>query len=152
MARHTESVEESKELNQQLGPMVVIVASGMAESGRILHHLLHGASDPQKTVVIVGFMAENTLGRRIAARRAVLKVYGGEVVLRAHVEQIHGYSAHARRSERKGWIDAVRRTSPSFGNVWLVHGEPDAQDAPSTTLGTAGYRVRCPASGTRADV
>jgi metallo-beta-lactamase family protein len=151
LLRYTESVEESKALNQQVGPMVVIAASGMAESGRILHHLLHGASDPRNTVLIVGFMAENTLGRRIAEKRAVIKVYGEEVFLRAHVEEIQGYSAHAGRSELKGWIDAVRRTSPSLGNVWLVHGEPDAQSMLSATLGTSGYRVHCPAPGMRAD-
>jgi metallo-beta-lactamase family protein len=117
LLRYTESVEESKTLNPQVGPMVVIAASGMAESRRIRHHLLHGASDPRNTVLIVGFMAENTLGRRIAEKRAVIKLYGEEVLLRAHVEEIHGYSANGGRSEPEDWIDAVRRTSPCTGNA-----------------------------------
>ncbi|HLA91138.1 MAG TPA: MBL fold metallo-hydrolase [Gemmatimonadaceae bacterium] len=151
LLRHTESVEESKALNAQLGPMVVIAASGMAESGRILHHLLNGASDPRNTVLVVGFMAEHTLGRRIVERQPILKVYGEDVPLRARVEVLNGYSAHAGRAELTGWLDAVRRTSPALGDVWLVHGEPDAQDALARSLNTSGYHVHCPPPGERAE-
>jgi metallo-beta-lactamase family protein len=152
MLRFTQSVEESKALNQQNGPMVIISASGMAESGRILHHLLNGAADPRNTVLVVGFMAEHTLGRRIVERRPVLKVLGEEVQLRAHVEVIDGYSAHADRTGLTAWIDAVRRNSPALRDVWLVHGEPNAQDAFAELLLSAGYRVHCPTPGTRTAV
>jgi metallo-beta-lactamase family protein len=151
LLRYTESVEESKALNAQAGPMVVIAASGMAESGRILHHLLNGASDARNTVLIVGFMAEHTLGRRIAEKQPIIKVYGESIPLRAHVEEIHGYSAHADRNELAGWIDAVRRESPALGDIWLVHGEPDAQDALAGVLTMSGYRPHCPTAGTRAN-
>ena len=91
--RFTREVSESKALNTAIGPMVIISASGMAESGRILHHLAHGANDPRNTILIVGFQAEHTLGRRIVERRAVLKIFGDEVPLRADVQILNGYSA-----------------------------------------------------------
>lgn len=150
MLRFTESVEESKALNRQSGPMVIIAASGMVESGRILHHLREGAGDWRNTILVVGFMAEHTLGRRIVERQSVLRIFGDEIVLRAKVEIIGGYSAHADRTELAAWLDAVRAQSPALGDVWLVHGEPDAQDELSAVLGRKGYRVHCPTSGTRA--
>jgi metallo-beta-lactamase family protein len=149
LVRFTRSVEESKALNTMHGPLVVIAASGMAESGRILHHLANGAADQRNTVLVVGFMAEHTLGRRIVERRDTLKIFGDEVPLRAQVEVLNGYSAHADRTELAAWLDAVRRTSPALGPVWLVHGEPEAQDALATSLRAKGYQVTCPAPGER---
>ena len=131
------------------GPMVIIAASGMAEAGRILHHLAQGASDPRNTILIVGFQAEHTLGRRIVERAPVLKIFGEEVPLRAHVEVINGYSAHADRTELGTWIDAVRAASPNLKGVHLVHGEPRAQDALKTTLIARGFAVTCPEPHTR---
>ena len=148
LLRFTESVEESKALEQQVGPMVIIAASGMAESGRILHHLAYGASDPRNTILVVGFMAEHTLGRRIVEKRDTIKVFGDDVPLRARVEIINGYSAHADRRELAAWVDAVRRQSPLLRDVYLVHGEPDSQDAFATTLRAAGFQVHCPTPGT----
>ncbi|MBI1808390.1 MAG: MBL fold metallo-hydrolase [Gemmatimonadetes bacterium] len=150
LLRFTESVEDSKALNRQSGPMVIIAASGMAESGRILHHLLNGASDSRNTVLVVGFMAEHTLGRRIVERQSTLRVFGDEVPFRAQLSVIGGYSAHADRTELAGWLDAVRAQSPALKDVWLVHGEPEAQDALSATFTAKGYRVHCPTPGTRA--
>lgn len=148
MVQYTQSVEESKALNQKHGPMVIIAASGMAESGRILHHLLNGAADPRNTILVVGFMGEGTLGRKIVEKQRTIRVYGEDVQLNARVEIINGYSAHADRGELKGWIDAVRAQSPSLSDVWLVHGEPAAQDEFAATLGAAGYRAHCPTPGT----
>jgi metallo-beta-lactamase family protein len=147
MVEYTQSVEESKALNQRNGPMVIIAASGMAESGRILHHLANGAADSRNTILVVGFMAEGTLGRRIVEKQRTIRVYGDDVPLRARVEIINGYSAHADRTELRTWIDAVRAQSPSLEGVWLVHGEPDAQDAFASTLNGNGYRARCPVAG-----
>ncbi len=152
MVTYTQSVEESRALDQRAGPMIIIAASGMAESGRILHHLLHGASEQRNTVLVVGFMAEHTLGRRIVEKRPRLKVYGEDVPLRAHVEVINGYSAHADRTELGDWIEAVRRESPALRDVWLVHGEMAAQDAFAATLETKGLRAHCPVSGEHAIV
>ena len=136
---------ESRKLNTASGPMVIIAASGMVESGRILHHLAHGAPDPRNTVLIVGFQAEHTLGRRIVERQATLKIFGAEVPLRAHVEVLNGYSAHADRRELHAWLDAVKDTSPNLSHVWLVHGEPPAQAALGDRLRASGYAVDAPA-------
>ena len=75
--------------------MIVIAASGMAENGRILHHLAHGAPDSRNTILIVGFQAEHTLGRRIVEKQPTLRIFGDDVPLRARVEILNGYSAHA---------------------------------------------------------
>jgi metallo-beta-lactamase family protein len=142
--RFVRDVADSKRLNSAVGPMIIISASGMAESGRILHHLAHGAPDPRNTILIVGFQAEHTLGRRIVERQPMLKIFGEEVPLRARVEILNGYSAHADRTELKIWIEAVRTRSPNLGPVWLVHGEPKAQDALSAALTLDGFSVRAP--------
>jgi metallo-beta-lactamase family protein len=149
LLRYTPEVEDSKALARATGPMVIIAASGMAESGRILHHLAQGAPDPRNTILIVGFQAEHTLGRRIVERQAMLKVFGEEVPLRAQVSVLNGYSAHADRTELAMWLDAVRATSPNLRDVYLVHGEIPAQDAFAERLRLSGYRVQAPASGTR---
>ncbi|HEX6535727.1 MAG TPA: MBL fold metallo-hydrolase [Gemmatimonadaceae bacterium] len=149
LVRYTRTVEESKALNQDTGPMVIIAASGMAENGRILHHLAHGASDPRNTILIVGFQAEHTLGRRIVERRDTIKVFGEEIPLRAHVEVLDGYSAHAGHSELLEWVQRVHAASPALRQVHLVHGEPDAQDAFAADLGARGFHVSCPTPRTR---
>ena len=148
LLKFTRDVEESKAINSAKGPMIVIAASGMMEAGRILHHLANGASDPRNTILIVGFQAEHTLGRRIVEKQPMLKIFGDEVPLRADVEVINGYSAHADRTELAAWIDKVKTTSPRLGPVWLVHGEAEAQDALQTSLIAKGYDVSCPAAHT----
>lgn len=149
MLHFTRDVNESKALNTQRGPMVIISASGMAEVGRIQHHLKNGASDPRNTILIVGFQAEHTLGRRIVERRAVLNILGDEVPLRARVEVLNGYSAHGDRTELTRWIDGVRGARKPIP-VWLVHGEPPAQEALRTRLEARGYTVHIPGPGDRA--
>ncbi len=144
LVQFTRSVEESKAIGRAKGPLIVIAASGMVEAGRILHHLAHGASDPRNTILIVGFQAEHTLGRRIVEKQPMLKIFGDEVPLRARVEVINGYSAHADRSELTTWIDKVKERSPKLGPVWLVHGEPEVQDVYRASLAAKGYSVSCP--------
>ncbi len=149
LVHYTRDVEDSKALARKNGPMIIIAASGMAEAGRILHHLLQGASDPRNTILIVGFQAEHTLGRRIVERVPILKIFGEEVPLRAAVEVINGYSAHADRRELAAWLDALKGSSPELADVHLVHGERQAQDALQTTLIAKGYSVTCPEPHTR---
>jgi len=148
----TRSVEESKALNALRTPAIIIAASGMAESGRILHHLANGASDERNTILIVGFQAEHTLGRRIAERRPTIRVLGEEIPLRARVEALHGYSAHADRGGLRDWLRAVRAGSPELEQVYLVHGEPPAQDALAAQLASDGFHVSCPAPRTQVPV
>ena len=107
LVHYTRDVEESKALAHMSGPMIIIAASGMVEAGRILHHLAQGASDPRNTILIVGFQAEHTLGRRIVEKAPILKIFGDEIPLRAHVEVINGYSAHADRTELRTWLVAM---------------------------------------------
>ena len=144
LVKFTRDVQESKAINAAKGPMIVIAASGMMEAGRILHHLAYGASDPRNTILIVGFQAAHTLGRRIVEKQPMLRIFGDEVPLRAQVEVINGYSAHADRTELTAWIDQVKASSPRLGPVWLVHGEPDVQDEYMTSLSAKGYSVTCP--------
>ena len=144
----TRDTDASKALNTRHGPMIIIAASGMCEAGRILHHLAHGAPDHRNTILIVGFQAEHTLGRRIVERREMLKIHGDEVPLKAHVEVLDGYSAHADRGELRRWIDAVRGPSRRDLPVHLVHGEPEAQDAFAESLRADGYVVTAPERGT----
>jgi len=149
LVRYTRDVAESKTLNAMRGPIIIISPSGMAESGRVLHHLAHAASDQRNTILVVGFMAEHTLGRRIVEKRATLRIYGANVPLRAHVEILNGYSAHADRTELIEWLDAVKLTSPGLTRVMLVHGEPPAQTEFSAALTAKGYHCTVPAPGDR---
>jgi metallo-beta-lactamase family protein len=146
---YTRDVEESKALARARGPMVIIAAAGMMEAGRILHHLAQGASDPRNTILVVGFQAEHTLGRRVVERRPELRIFGEDVPLRARVEIINGYSAHADRTEMTTWLGRVKEKSPRLGPVWLVHGEPLVQDEFKTALTAKGYAVECPEPRTR---
>lgn len=149
---YTRDASESKALNAQHGPMVIIAASGMAEAGRILHHLANNAADPRTTILIVGFQAEHTLGRRIVERAPMIRVLGDEMPLRARVEVLNGYSAHGDRTELQHWLDAVRAGNPDNAapTVYLVHGEPDAQEAFAKQLHDAGYdAVSAPTPHTR---
>ena len=144
---YTREAAESKALNMQHGPMVIVAASGMMEAGRILHHLAHNASDPRTTILIVGFQAEHTLGARIVDRAPVIKVFNEEIPLRAQVEVLGSYSAHGDRHELQAWLDAVRAGNGERGapEVFLVHGERNVQDAFAEQLRGAGYdRVRTP--------
>lgn len=144
LVRYTREASESKQLNTMRGPMIIIAASGMAESGRILHHLANGAHDPRNTILIVGFQAEHTLGRRIVERQPILKIFGDEVPLRASVEVINGYSAHGDRHELRAWMHHVREGKPTPRRVFLVHGEREAQDAFAATLRGDGFNVEIP--------
>jgi metallo-beta-lactamase family protein len=150
LVRYTRKVEESKALNAMRTPFVVIAASGMAESGRILHHLANGADDPRNTILIVGFQAEHTLGRRIVEKRPTIRVFGDDIPLRARVEVLNGYSAHADRGELRRWISGVRDRSRSLRSIHLVHGEPEAQDEFASVLRGHGMDVTTPAPRSKA--
>jgi metallo-beta-lactamase family protein len=147
LLHYTKDVTESKALNAQRGPMIIISPSGMAEVGRITHHLKYGAPDARNTILIVGFQAEHTLGRRIVERRDTLRILGEDVALRARVEVLNGYSAHGDRSELGRWLDLVRGASAKAPPVWLVHGEPPAQEALAARFRVRGHTVHIPAPG-----
>jgi metallo-beta-lactamase family protein len=124
--RYITDVEESKKLNHLNEPCIIISASGMCESGRILHHLKNNIEDPKNTILVVGFMAKDTLGRKIVERQDKVKIFGEEYKLRARVEVLDAFSAHADRSEL---LEYVNYTKDSLKGVFVVHGEEEQSQA-----------------------
>ncbi len=116
------SVEQSKSLNDMKGPMVIISASGMAETGRILHHLRNNIENPANTVLIVGWQAPNTLGRRLAEGDRQVRIFGQLFDRRAEVKTIDGLSAHAGQDALLQYASQVKGHAKE---IFLVHGEPD---------------------------
>lgn len=133
MMRYTRTTRESKELNFLKEPAVIISASGMAEAGRILHHLKNNVEDPRNTILIVGWQAPHTLGRRIVEKEPVLKILGGEYRLNAQVETINGFSAHADRNELLEWTGHLQKRPQQ---TFIVHGEEEVSLAFAQTLQT----------------
>lgn len=129
--------EDSKRLNRKRRPCVVIAASGMCEAGRILHHLKHGVSSPRNTVLIVGYQAAHTLGRRIVERVDRVKIYNQMYPLRAEVVVLNGFSSHADAGELKRHL--APRAAESR-KCFLVHGELDQCQKLGASLAEAGYR------------
>ncbi|HLO18447.1 MAG TPA: MBL fold metallo-hydrolase [Anaerolineales bacterium] len=120
MLTYVQSVEESKALNLRKDPMIIISASGMAETGRILHHLKNNIENPLNTVCIVSWQAPNTLGRRLADREKHVKIFGEPYTVRAEVATIGGLSGHAGQDLLIKYATAVKQT---VKKVFLVHGE-----------------------------
>ncbi len=121
---YVRSVEKSKELNFLREPAVIISASGMCEAGRILHHLKNNIEDPRNTVLIVGWQAPHTLGRRLVEHQPRVKIFGEEYSLKARVETINGFSAHADRDEL---LDYARQIGiDQVTTAFVVHGEEAA--------------------------
>ena len=150
LIRYVRTVEESKAVDASAGPAVIVAASGMAESGRILHHLAHGVGDHRNLVLFVGFQAEHTLGRRIQEGATPIRILGDEYQVRAEVETIGGYSAHADRRELLAW---VRRLGGPIRRAFVVHGETGALEAMAQALREAGVRdVRVPSHGDSVDL
>jgi metallo-beta-lactamase family protein len=133
MMRYTRSTQESKELNFLREPAVIISASGMAEAGRILHHLKNNVEDPRNTILIVGWQAPNTLGRRIVEKQPTVKIFGESYKLAAEVATINGLSAHADRNELLEWTGRLKKRPLA---TFIVHGEEDASFALADALQT----------------
>jgi len=120
MLTYVQSVEESKALNQRKDPMIIISASGMAETGRILHHLKNNVENPLNTVCIVSWQAPHTLGRRLADREKQIKIFGEPYTVRAEIATIGGLSGHAGQDLLVDYATGVKKT---VQKVFLVHGE-----------------------------
>jgi metallo-beta-lactamase family protein len=112
---------ESKALNDLHGPFIIISASGMCEAGRILHHLRNNIEDPRNTILITGFQAENTLGRKLVDKLPEVNIFGEPMRLRAEVETINELSGHADQRELLEWMKPAAK---SLRRVFIVHGEP----------------------------
>lgn len=134
---YTRSVEASKAINDQEGPAVIISASGMAESGRILHHLRHTLGDARNTVLITSWMAPHTLGRRLADGEKRVRIFGEDQPVRAEIVTLDGLSSHA---DQAGLSDYVQSAGESLRQVFLVHGEAGPAQALTARLQKEGVR------------
>jgi metallo-beta-lactamase family protein len=148
---YVREVRRSKQLNFLNQSAVIISASGMAESGRILHHLKNNIEDPNSTILLVSFQAQETLGRRIKDGVNPVRIFGEEHPVRARVESIEGYSAHADQAELTAWatgfdLDRLER-------LYLVHGEPGPATSLKAKLGEYGLMdVEIPARNDGFDI
>jgi metallo-beta-lactamase family protein len=129
----TENVEQSKKLNTLNEPAVIISASGMMEGGRILHHLRSRISDSRNTILITGWQAPYTLGRRIVKKEPTVKIFGEEFPVKANVEVITGFSGHADRDELLAWAGAMQKKPE---HTFIVHGEIEPAQALADSLQT----------------
>jgi metallo-beta-lactamase family protein len=149
LVHYVGSVEESKRLNGLKGPAVIISASGMCESGRVLHHLLNTIEDSQNAVLIVGFQAQHTLGRRLVEGAETVRIFGDEVRRRAEVIAIDAFSAHADRSDLLAFADGF--DAPPR-DTFLVHGEEMQSLSLAEALRARGWRVHVPFEGDAAEI
>ncbi len=131
--------DQSKALNGASGPMVIIAASGMCEGGRILHHLENNISDARNIILIVGYQAEGTLGRRIVEMKNPIRIFGKEYTLNARVHTINALSAHADRDTLRQWVRAIN-PNRTIRHVFAVHGEEEKVRAMCDILREEGYK------------
>jgi metallo-beta-lactamase family protein len=129
--RYIRDVEESKKLNALKGPCLIISASGMAEAGRIQHHLKNNIEDPRNTILIVGWQAPNTLGRRLVEHAPVVRIYGMEYRLEAEVVTLNGFSGHADQPGLLSWVRAFKKRPD---RTFVVHGDPEAAQVLASRL------------------
>lgn len=122
--KFTQSVDDSKALNENREPKIIISASGMCDAGRIKHHLKHNIWDSNNTILFVGYQAPGTLGRRIVEGAKRIKIFGEEVAVNAEIEFIEGYSGHA---DRDGLLDFVGGFTEKPKSIFLVHGDIESQ-------------------------
>ncbi|MGQ9561051.1 MAG: MBL fold metallo-hydrolase RNA specificity domain-containing protein [Candidatus Oleimicrobiaceae bacterium] len=148
---YVRDVEESKKLNTLNEPCIIISASGMCETGRILHHLKNNIENPANTILIVGFMAENTLGRRLVERQEWVNIFGEPHRLRAEVAILNAFSAHADRDELLAYVQGMR--PEQLRHLFVVHGEPSQAEALAEALrALVKCEVRVPELGDAAEI
>jgi metallo-beta-lactamase family protein len=141
---------DSKKLNDLHGPFVVISASGMCEQGRILHHLRNNIEDPRNTVLITGFQAQDTLGRKLVEKWSEVRIFGEPMRVRAEIASLDELSGHADQGELLEWIKPM---AGSLRRVFLVHGEPTQSETLAQLLHTRyGLEAVCPAPGQSFDL
>ncbi len=146
---YVRSVEESKTINGMRGPAIVIAASGMAESGRIVHHLKNGLGDHRNLVLIVGWAAAHTLGNKLREGHKEVRVFGEEVEVRAEVAQLAGYSAHGDKNDLAAWVEGL---GPRPKRAYCVHGEAGLAAMAALLTGLGVREVGTPALGDSVEV
>lgn len=150
LVTYTRTPDESKALNDRKDPIIIISASGMAESGRILHHLRHNIEEPRNSILITSWMAPHTLGRRLVEKQPTVRIFGEEFPVRSEVAVINGLSAHAGQDQL---VEYARATREQVRRIFLVHGEPEPAAALRAKLAEAGLKqVHYPGPGERAEL
>ncbi len=128
----TQSVDDSKWLNEDKSSKIIISASGMCEAGRIRHHLKHNLWRPESTILFVGYQAKGTLGRQLVEGANKVRLFGEEIAVRSRVESVEGFSGHADCDGLINWIAAMKQKPVK---ILLVHGEPESTALFSETIG-----------------
>lgn len=137
--------EQSKELNNHPGPLVIVSGSGMANGGRITHHLLRRLSNPATIVLFTGYQASGTLGRKLIDGEPTVHIFGQEVTVNARIEKMNALSAHADQGEILHWLGGFK-VAPK--KTFIVHGEPPAQEAlEAKIVSDLGWNVTIPTHG-----
>jgi metallo-beta-lactamase family protein len=141
------SKEESQKLNASRTPCIIISSSGMCESGRILHHLIHTITDPRNTILFVGYMAEHTLGRKILEHAERVAIFGDYYPVKAEVKVLNSFSGHADYNEILEYIGML--DTSRLKKIFLVHGEKEAQQNLEKLIGEKGHAVQIVKRGER---
>jgi metallo-beta-lactamase family protein len=148
--RAVSGTQESKDLTRSKMPAIIISSSGMATGGRVLHHLKAGLPDPRNTVLLVGFQAEGTRGRRLLNGEHTIRIHGLDVPVHARVDVIESMSAHADSQEILRWLRGFEAAPRS---TYLVHGEPAGMQAlQQTIVKELGWTVHAPEWQEKADL
>ncbi len=142
--KYIKAVEESKQLHKDSRPMIIISAAGMCEAGRILHHLKNNIENRANTVLIVGYMAKNTLGRRIVEKHETVKIFGQPYNLKADVKIMNSFSAHADRDEI---FEYMKPLKDSIKGIFIVHGEEEQSEKLYNLLKENNFPVHFPSPG-----
>ncbi|MFH0731590.1 MAG: MBL fold metallo-hydrolase [Candidatus Omnitrophota bacterium] len=139
---YVRNVNQSKKLNDETGPMIIISASGMCENGRVLHHLKNNVENPNNTIIVVGYMAKDTLGRRIVEREKQVRIFGRPYDLNAEVVTLNAFSSHA---DENGLVDFVKKCRSSLRQVFIIHGEEEQSEVLRANLKKLNLKVSIPA-------
>jgi metallo-beta-lactamase family protein len=131
--QYIREASDSRKLNDLHGPFVVISASGMCEQGRILHHLRNNIEDPRNTVLVTGFMAKDTLGRKLVEKWPEVLIFGEPMRVRAEISSLDELSGHADRDELLHWMEPF---AAGLRKVFLVHGDPEQAQALAKSIHT----------------
>jgi metallo-beta-lactamase family protein len=136
--------EESKALNHLQGPAIIIASSGMMTGGRIVHHLKRRLPQKENTIVLGGYMAAGTRGRRLQNGAETVRIHGADIPVQAAIETVSGLSGHADRSDLLRWLKPLSKPR----KVFLTHGEPHSADALANQLHQErGWDIHCPELG-----